>query len=112
MATDACVSPAMWSQWPGVWPGVRSTVRKYAPARTGESMSVTSDTGANTAGFADSPAAPVFSAVAYFHPAGSFSDGENLVSLSLGPCGYRSTLHQFTTASCAVAVVEPLNGAT
>src|SRR5262245_29327383 len=102
----------MCSQWPGVWPGVRSTVRKCAPARTGESISVTSDTVANAAGFPDSPALAAFNDVANFHPAGSFSDGANIVSLSFGPSGYRSTLHQFTTASCAVAVVGPLNGAT
>ena len=58
---------------------------KYAPARTGESISMTSDVGAKVI---VSPASPVTgSAVPYFHPAGSFSDGVNIVALSLGPCG-------------------------
>ena len=58
---------------------------KYAPARTGESISMTSDVGANVI---VPPASPVTGrAVPYFHPAGSFNEGLNIVALSSGPCG-------------------------
>ena len=69
----------------GFCPGVRSIVLKYAPARTGESISMTSDVVAKVI---VPPASPVTgSAVPYFQPAGSFNDGLNIVALSLGPCG-------------------------
>src|SRR5689334_8528978 len=134
MRTDAALSPAMCSQWPGVCPGVRSTVLKCAPERTGESMSVTSETGAKRM---KSPASPSGSAppaaaefearlaaatapraacsdVACSQPAGSLSDGAKSSSFDPGPgsSGYSITLHQLTTASCGVAVVHASGAAT
>ncbi len=103
ISIDAALSPAMSRKWPTLSPGERSIDRKYRPARTGESMSVTSETGEKETA---SPATrSTGRAVPNFQPDGNVNVGWNIVSLDRGPRGYSSTDHQLTYARRAVAVV-------
>jgi hypothetical protein len=85
ISIEAALSPARCSQWPGFSPGVRSTVRKWAPHRTGESISMTSDTGAKETESADS--CRTVRAVPYFQPDGSLRLAAKGVSFAWGPSG-------------------------